>query len=1182
MDVRYIFDIFIKESMVACHGVQCGYCTPGMIMSVYTLTQTDKEPSQERLEQALEGNLCRCTGYRPIIESFKPLCKEGACGDIEDILKARTCEFKTHQEKASVSDFQSDLQALGSNTVRFVSRDMVWVRPTTLQEVVQLMEDIQGARLVMGATAIGYYLKKGTMTGNTLICCSHVQEMNVFLLQNDVLEVGAAVDLASLENHLDGIISAVEKDQCYTSIHALKKSLRLLGSDQIRNVSTIGGHLALCDPRSDLYPVLMALGATALIATKDGQSEILIEEDLVSGPWKTSLQKSDVVVSIRIPMNTQSKTFYYKQSKRKSFDYAIANACFTVTLADETVTSARLFFGGIGPTFTAASHTASLLVGKKLNYSTFGQVRDSLTEDLERMQKGIENKFKMQLAQGFFRKFWNQIAIDTKETDTKDDIRDYGTSTGTQVWETLSPTQPEHDAVGKPIPIVSGRSLVSGEATFVSDIPRHKGEIWVELIGSTKAHAKIVSIDVTKARQVPGVIDFMDASWIPGPNEWGVSAQDDVLFATSEVHFYGQPVGAILAETEEAAKKAAVLVEIRYEDLPAILTLKDAISKESFIPFKSKPLQMGDPEKVFEDCDFVLEGVIPSGYQEHMYMETQASVAVPHEDDEMEVFITTQSQDFCQKSVSKFLKIPANRITVRTKRVGGAFGGKEFRVVYALAPAAVAAYRTKRPARCVLDRSMDFKISGKRHPFLTEYKAGINKNGQLIAVKLKIFVDAGYSLDCSTWFLNKTMFHVDGSYRIPNYRVEGSLCRTNTASNTTFRGFGAPEGAFIIESIIADLAQAFTLAPEQIRFTNLYKEGDCTHYRKVLTNCNLEKCWNECKSQSNFVQNKEEVSQFNKLHQLRKRGLALLPCKCSVSYPNRAENQGSALVNIYLDGSVLISHGGIEMGQGLHTKMIQVASRALGVPMDNVHISGTGTNIIPNSIPSAASFSSDIYGEAVLNACRTIRERLAPIQEGKPQLTWIDLVQQAFLERISLSATGYCRIGTHHWDFEKGEGDPYHYFTFGAACSVVEIDCLTGEHQVLSTDIVMDVGKSLNPGIDIGQIEGAFVQGYGGLTMEEIHVEANGRYNISGPVDYKIPNVKDIPREFRVSLLKDCPNERAVYSSKGIGEPPMILSISVYLALRDAIQAARSDAGLPSVIRLDAPLTVEAIRSACP
>ncbi|XP_060082901.1 xanthine dehydrogenase/oxidase-like [Ylistrum balloti] len=1175
----------LQENMVACHGVQCGFCAPGMIMSAFTLSQTETEPSQERLEQSLEGNLCRCTGYRPIIESFKSLCKdcEETCADIEDICKIRTREVKSLQKTPNGDyTFSSDLQDISSNTARFVSGDMVWIRPTTLQEVLQLLADIPGARIVMGATAMSYGLKKGHVTGSTLICCSHVQEMNVLTLHNNVLEVGAGVDLASLESHLDDIISVDKKDQSDTCLHALKESLRWLGSNQIKNMSTIGGHLGLCDPRSDLFPVLMALGATAVVASKGRQSEVLINDNFISGPWKTSLKDSEVIVSVRVPVDMNTKAFYYKQAKRKSFDYAIANACFTITLAGQTVTSARLYFGGIGQTFISASNTASTLIGKTLNSSTFENVRDTLTEDLKQTQTETEpvNKFKLQLGQAFLRKFWNQIATDVQETDRES--QDWGTSTGTQVWEAPSPNQPEHDAVGKPIPVVGGPALVTGEATFIDDIPRPQGEIWVELVCSKKAHAKILSLDVTNARKVPGFIDFMDSSWIPGRNEWGIIVQDDVLFATSEVHFYGQPVGAILAETEQAAKKAARMVEIQYEDLPALLTIKDAIAWEAFIPFKSKPLQVGDPEAEFENCDIVREGVIQSGYQEHMYMEPNAAVVIPHEDDELEVFITTQSQQFCQKAVAELINIPSNRVTVRTKRVGGAFGGKEFRVMYVLGPAAVAAYRTGRTARCILDRSTDVMLTGKRHPFLTEYKAGFNTDGKLKAVKLKIFVDAGYSVDVTTWILNKVMFHVDGSYKIPNFRVDGWICRTHTPSNTTFRGFGAPEGAYIIETLLADSQSALTVTPEQIRATNLYKEGDSTHYRAILTDCNIEKCWNECKKKSNFDQKKEDVKHFNKAHTWRKRGIALMPSKCSVSYPNRAENQGSALVNVYLDGSVLLSHGGIEMGQGLHTKMIQVASRALGIPMEKVHTSDTGTHIIPNSISSAASFSTDIFGEAVLNACTTLRERLAPLVEKNPQISWTDLVQKAFAERISLSATGYCRIGNHHWDFEKGEGNPYHYYTFGAACSVVEIDCLTGAHQVLSTDIVMDVGKSLNPGIDVGQIEGAFVQGYGWLTSEEILVEANGRYNISGPVDYKIPNVKDIPREIRVSLLKDCPNERAVYSSKGIGEPPLLLSISVYLALRDAIDSARGSAGLSPLSSLNIPVTAEAIRSTLP
>lgn len=1174
----------IQERLVSCHGIQCGYCSPGMVMSAVTLSKTDSEPSLERLEQALEGNLCRCTGYRSILESFKPLCKAsgGKCGDIEDICELRTSKVNTGLEFTDDWDVSSDLKTLGSNTARFVSRDMIWIRPTSLQEVVRLMRDIPGARLIMGATAMSYGLKKGHLTEGTLICCSHVQEMKVFTVKNDVLEVGAAVELSTIEKRLNEIIAVDESGRQNTCFQALRDSVRWLGSDQVKNTGTIGGHLAVCDPRSDLYPVLMALGAKAVIASEDGQLEVSINEDFISGPWKSSLKRSDVMVTIRIPTPKNNKIFYYKQGKRKSFDYALANACFNIALTEETVASACLCFGQIGQISRSAPNTAKLLVGKKLNATTFGNIQDVLTDELRRLQGESGNKNKLQLAQGFFRKFWNHIAVDANKADAEADSRVWGTSKGTQVWEAPSPTQPDHDAVGKPIHIVGGPSLVTGNATFVGDMPRQQGEVWVELVCSTKAHAKILSIDMTDARKVPGFVDYMDSSWIPGKNEIGIALKDDVLFANTEVNFYGQPVGAILADTEEAGKRAAALVRIEYKDLPAILTLEDAISQESFIPMNYKPVQCGDPDREFENCDVVREGVIKSGHLEHMYMEPNASIAIPHEDRELEVFVTTQMQQFCQKTIMELLNIPANRVTLRTKRIGGAFGGKNSRPLYVCGPAAVAAYRTGRAARCILDRYTDFMITGKRNPFLVEYKAGFKKNGKIHAIKLKVYVDAGYSADVTVGIINKIMFHADGCYKIPNYRIEGHVCRTHTASNTTFRAFGTSEGAYIIESLIADFEILLTVSPEQIRSTNLYKEGDTTHYNTVVTNFTAEKCWNECMVLSNFTKKKEQVQKFNESHESRKRGLAIMPCKCSISYPNRSSNQGCALVNVYLDGSVLIAHGGIEMGQGLYTKTIQIASRALGVPVDNIHISETGTNITPNPVPTAASVGTDLFGEAVLNACTTLRERLDPLQDKNTEMCWTDLVQKAFSERINLSATGLSRVGTNHRDFEKQEGEPFNYYTYGAGCSLVEIDCLTGEHQVLSADIVMDVGKSLNPGIDIGQIEGAFVQGYGWMTSEEIKVKPDGRYNVSGPVEYKIPNVKDIPREIKVSLLKDCPNERAVYSSKGIGEPPLLLSISVYLALRDAITTARRDAGLPPVTRLDVPLTAEVIRSACP
>ncbi|EMP24535.1 Xanthine dehydrogenase/oxidase [Chelonia mydas] len=713
--------------------------------------------------------------------------------------------------------------------------------------------------------------------------------------------------------------------------------------------------------------------------------------------------------------------------------------------------------------------------------------------------------------------------------------------------------QSVEDMVGRPVVHLSAAKQACGEAVYCDDMPCYENERYLTLVTSTKAHAKIISIDTTEAQSVPGFVCFISAKDIPGSNVTGV-ANDELVFADNTVTCIGHVIGGVVADTHEHSRRAAKAVKIKYEDFTPIVTIQvwpvatvccyrpmgaagsgglyvprapfgreqqpaasgscdwpnlrmrqEAIEKQSF--YKSpKKIEKGDVQNGFEESDHIVEGEIYIGGQEHFYLETHCTIAVPKgEDGEMELFVSTQNPMKTQECVANALGVPANRILVRVKRMGGGFGGKESRSILLSTAVAVAAFKIGHPVRCMLDRDEDMLITGGRHPFLGRYKVGFMKNGKINSLEVSYYSNGGNSEDLSLAVMDRALFHMDNSYNIPNIKGVGTVCKTNLSSNTAFRGFGGPQGMMVVECWMSD----------------------------VILTCGLP------------------------------------------------AEQAGALVHVYTDGSVLLTHGGTEMGQGLHTKMIQVASRTLGIPTTSIHLSETSTNTVPNTSATAASVSTDLNGMAVFRACETILERLKPFKRSNPKGSWKDWVGAAYVDCVSLSATGFYRIPDLRYDYEKNEGNPFNYFSYGVACSEVEIDCLTGDHKNLRTDIVMDVGTSLNPAIDIGQIEGGFIQGLGLFTLEELRYSPEGDLYTRGPGMYKIPAFGDIPTEFYVSLLRDCPNSKAIYSSKAVGEPPLFLSASVFYAIKDAIFAARAESGLKGPFRLDSPATPERIRNAC-
>lgn len=743
----------------------------------------------------------------------------------------------------------------------------------------------------------------------------------------------------------------------------------------------------------------------------------------------------------------------------------------------------------------------------------------------------------------------------------------------------VSADQPSTDPIRRPKIHSSGLKQATGEAIYCDDIPKFANELYLSFVLSTKAHAKLVSIDATEALKLQGVHAFFSAKDLPSEqNTMGPMYIDEEVFISEVVTSHGQLLAAIAADSQMIAQRAAKLVKVVYEDIsPVIVSIDDAIKFDSYFPGYPKTTESGDVNKAFEEADHQASGELRVGGQEHFYLETHSCVAIPKDTDELEVFSSTQQPADLQRRIALLLQIPMNRVVLRVKRIGGGFGGKETRAGVIALPVAWVAWKLGRPVRIMLDRDEDMLITGGRNPFMFTYKAAFNASGKITGCDIEAFNNAGYSMDYSFLVMEKAIQGMTNAYNIPNVRTKCAVMKTNLPSNTAFRGFGSPQGMLLAEHVIRHVAKVTQHDYLEVMAVNMCRTGDVTHFGQLLESCMNVRCFEEVKKSAELDRRSLEVDEFNLRNRWKKRGISLTNTMFGVGFPPKFMNQGGALIHIYVDGSVLISHGGVEMGQGLHIKMIQIASNLLQIPIEKFHVQETATDKVPNAISTAASVSSDLYGGAVIEACNILNSRLAPFREEFAELGWDKMIFKAYFERVSLSATGYFATP----DIGPEIGKPNNYFTHGAAVTEVEIDCLTGDHQIIRTDIVMDIGSSLNPAIDIGQIEGAFMQGYGMFTLEELIYSPEGALLSRGPGTYKLPGFGDIPAEFNVSLLTGAPNPRACYSSKAVGEPPLFLASSAFFAIKEAISAARKEENLDPDFYMPSPATSARIRMAC-
>lgn len=1262
---------------------QCGFCTPGVVMSAYALLRqraADGRPvGGADVERAFDGNLCRCTGYRPILSAMRgvlgedgdpgrALCAKGegcsrnggvlAC-DLQDAGKGKTGVVGKEAAvgTASVGDASKDLlfpPELVSFRPAPLNLGDRWLRPVSLEGLLGMRLAYPSAKLLGGNTEVGIEVRvRRDLKAKPAVYISTlaVPELHsVTEHETDGLVIGSAATWSDVLRGIDKAVRArAGTDKAYqtSSMCAICDQLRWFAGTQVRNVASVGGNIVTASPISDLNPVWTAAGAQFLVIdAQSAKTRSIPARDFFLGYRSVDLGASEILLAVKLPWNADCFDFMqaFKASRRRDDDIAIVSAGVRLRLrppeddAGWTIAEANIALGGMAPKTIAVEAVESFLSGAGLNRSTITRAlaigKDALT--LADNVPGGMPSYRLALALGFiFKALVNACSLASdavssravvdpsfasipgpdlglRPSETASVVRsleERPLSVGSQIYS--SPVSMQSSAkqghIGIPLTHSSAMLQVTGAAKYVDDMPSaSQKEMHGAFVLSTKPHAILLSIDIDVAKNMPGIVDVLLAKDVQGSNSFGVSAiVDEVCFAEDVVTCVGQAIGLVVAESLEQAEAAVVAVEVHYEELPAVITIEEALEAEAKCPdshaLARHEIRYGDPDSALSDGN-VVSGTVRIGAQEHFYLEPNGSLVIPEENDEFVVYASTQAATKTQQVVARVLGIPSHKVVCRVKRIGGGFGGKETRSVLVTAAAAVAARKHHRPVRLILSRDVDMLTMGTRHSFLATYECSFSRNGRILALRAALKSNAGNTHDLSIPVLDRALHHCQNCYDIPNVCFSGVALRTNSPSATAFRGFGGPQGMMVAENVVEHVAAVTGIAPHVVRDLNLYgKHGNIS---KTLVGMDFEaaplvQCWDQVMKDARYEELVSSCKAFNASSRYLKRGVAAIPTMFGISFTFKTYNQAGALVHIYhADGSVLVSHGGVEMGQGLHTKICQVAATELGIPLDKVFVSETATDKVANSSPTAASASTDMYGMAVLDACKQLTARLEKVRLklGEPERqSWEAVVHQAWFDRVDLSAHGFYRtpeLDAVDLAVPGARGRPFFYYTNGAAVSCVEVDTLTGHHSILSTHIVMDVGRSLNPTLDIGQIEGGFVQGMGWCTMEEVVRggidSANrwlrpGQMHTLGPGAYKIPGFTDIPLSFNVRVLDGVRNEKdTIHSSKAIGEPPFFLASSVFFAIRDAVSSARLEEGLTSWFELDSPATVERIRSACP
>ncbi|XP_021379046.1 xanthine dehydrogenase-like [Mizuhopecten yessoensis] len=1178
-------DNSVSERLAHYNGSQCGYCSDGQVMNMHSLLEYNGgQVTMQQVEDAFDNVICRCTGYRPILDAMKSFAvdspankKKAPCSvDIEDVgTLSKVCSRTGGPCRGNCSPQTSD----NGEMTQIVLKDAQWFKPKSVDQVFVAMKQAAGKtmKLVFGNTGFGVFGELGQWMFEVLIDLREVQELYGVDFDSDVV-LGANLSV----NQLQDIFYRGKSEPNLYYFDVLYKRVKEIAGHSVRNLGCWAGNLMLkhAHPEfpSDVYCMLEAAGAQLNIT--DGSQTQLGSYDM--SHFLALDMTGKLITGMMLP-GLDTNDYYirtYNVSKRAQNAHAYVNAGFRMRLDSKNNFLVKerptLVFGGISATFNHATNTETFLVGKQLTdpsvfkaalMTLFAEVVPDTTD-----LRLASATYRKTLALSYFYRFvldvLGEAAPARLRTGAKALTRPL--SSGLQSYDTKTMEWP----LTQPMTKVLALNQTSGKAVYINDIPSKPQELHAAFVRSTVANATLQGMDATGALSTPGVVKFLEAKDIPGVNNcYPLSPwpSPEELFCSGQVSFAGQPLGLIIAEDEQTARSAANKVKVTYTNIqPPIVTMADAISKKSIFPGLAPEFILGDAEAAISNSPQKIQGSISCGPQYHFQMETQVSIATPTEDG-IDIDASTQWPDFNLRAVAMVLGCYENRITVRTKRLGGAYGAKITRNAIVSAAVGLAAQVTNRPVRMNMEFHTNMETIGKRFPYMANYQVGCSDTGVLNGVKITYYADCGYLP--SDHALPVVTLFADNAYYCQNWHLIPVGLKTNKPMNTAARSPGSCPSIFITESIMEHLAKALNMDPTEVRRVNLYQKNQLTPYKQPLLYCNISTLLTELETLADVSQRKKSVVTFNQNNRWRKKGLSIVPMKFEIFWEGGNYN---CLVDVYQsDGSVIIDHGGIECGQGINTKTIQVCAYKLGISIDMIRVVANNTVTNAGSVTTGGSITSELCCQAIANCCDTLLARIAPVKAKMPNAKWKDLIQQCASDGIDLTAR-YWTSPTLNKDVRAK------YFSYGVTCSEMELDVLTGQYQISRVDLLYDCGESLNPEIDIGQVEGAFVMGLGyWLTEEQKEDPTTGVLLTNNTWEYKPPLGKDIPIDFRVHLLKNAPNPLGVLRSKASGEPPLCMSCSALFALKHAAEAAREEIGQNTFFPLNGPATVEKINAAC-
>eukprot|EP00794_Sanderia_malayensis_P005903 gene5903-6588_t len=1143
----------IQERFAQNFASQCGFCTPGFVMNGFSLLAGDSNGKTAReIEDNLDGNICRCTGYRPILDALKSFGKDEKPVDIEDILKCCTKKSCSKVSPVLIDQQGNDLAS-----------SPPWFKPECVKDLNTVMKKFEFQKLKFVAGNTGAAILKDKSPYDAFIELNNKNEHGI--------KIGSAVTLTR-------IIEFMKEDETLKAFSPMTDYLVKIGSLSVRNVATWAGNLMIFHRNrgfsSDVFLAFETIESTLEIADVNS----CIKTCTIKEFLETDMANK-AILSVTLPfIKDDAYLQFYKIMPRKQNSYGYVSAGFYTGIEhlEDTITFTNsptsIVFGGIGLEMSHAIELESYLRERP--------VRTAFEEAIKILQINLKSNAGNKLADfdycknasaNLFYKFCMQLLGKAACQRSLKSSQPFESevSSGQQFFDTSEASAP----LNQPLQRIEGKLQASGQNIYVGDLPKYQTEVYAALVLAKKASANLKRIDYEQASRHPGFLACLTEKDVPGENNWlGKSKHfEHEIFASKKIECYGQSLAMVIADTQLHANEIADLIDVEYVDVQTPVTsLADAIEKKLFFPKRFPDLIVGNTEEAFKSCDHVIESETYYGSQYHFHMEPHTCLVVPQSNG-FSVFSATQSAMFVQEAVANALGINASSVDVQIPRIGGGFGGKISYPSQFAAALAIASNALDRPVRMTTTLSQGLMNVGKRAPIIFKYKVGFSKEGRLLACDVKIYCDVGWCNLTADGLL--AALYMDNAYFCPNWNVEVIECKTNTPCNTFVRAPGTMAAAFAIEAIVDHVASFLgNKTPEEIQELNLYETGQVTINDRPFTDCFIRNVWKNLRMKSNFDDRKIQVAEFNKKNRWKKRGISLMPLKYDIGYLGF---NFTALVSIYYaDGTVAVSHGGVEMGQGINTKVCQVAAKWLNIPMELISIKPMTTITSPNSLETGASIASELNCLAVHKCCEILLARIAPIKEEFPDLTWKELIKKCAEAKVDLSA--------QYMYFNK-ERNPYSYSVFGAVCSEAEIDVLTGENRILRSDIMYDSGESMNPSLDVGQIEGSFVMGIGHWLTEVIKYDQDtGRPLTASTWSYKPPMPKDIPIDMRVYLLNEAVNPVGFVRSKAVGEPGINMSAVCVFAIKRAIEAARDELGVPAeYFPLDGAITVDKIQTLC-